>query len=209
MVTSNHIHLLVQDNGKRDTIPNSIQLIAGRTGQEYNQRKCRKGAFWEDRYHATAVDSDSHLFECILYIDLNMVRAGAVNHPKEWPFCGYNEIQNPKQRYSIIDYEKLMILLHKKDIEDLQTSCSERVETRLSQGLPLRDRKWSKSVAVGAKTFVEATLKKLGIRAKGRKVLGADERYMLREPPAAYGVNFALENDTLSKENSYFWNDIQ
>lgn len=35
-VPSNHIHLLVRDNGNRDVIPKSIQLIAGRTGQEYN-----------------------------------------------------------------------------------------------------------------------------------------------------------------------------
>ncbi len=55
MVTSNHIHLLVLDDGGRDVIPNSIKLIAGRTGQEYNQRKNRKGAFWEDRYHATGI----------------------------------------------------------------------------------------------------------------------------------------------------------
>ena len=33
MVTCNHIHLLVIDDGKRDTIPRSLQLIAGRTGQ--------------------------------------------------------------------------------------------------------------------------------------------------------------------------------
>jgi putative transposase len=52
-VTSNHIHLLVRDNGDRDVIPTSMQLIAGRTGQEYNHRKDRKGAYWEDRYHAT------------------------------------------------------------------------------------------------------------------------------------------------------------
>jgi putative transposase len=58
MVTSNHIHLLVFDGGERDVIPKSIQLVAGRTGQEYNQRKNRNGAFWEDRYHATAVSSD-------------------------------------------------------------------------------------------------------------------------------------------------------
>ena len=57
MVTSNHVHLLVVDGGQRDTIPRSIQLIAGRTGQEYNQRKNRNGAFWEDRYHATAVQT--------------------------------------------------------------------------------------------------------------------------------------------------------
>ena len=72
MVTSNHIHLLVFDNVDRDTIPKSIQLIAGRTAQEYNQRKSRKGAFWEDRYHATAVEGDEHLIQCIfgmIYID--------------------------------------------------------------------------------------------------------------------------------------------
>jgi putative transposase len=40
-------------------------LIAGRTAQEFNQRKGRKGAYWEDRYHATAVASDDHLVRCI------------------------------------------------------------------------------------------------------------------------------------------------
>jgi REP element-mobilizing transposase RayT len=39
MATSNHIHLLVLDSGERETIPRSIQLIAGRTAQEFNQRK--------------------------------------------------------------------------------------------------------------------------------------------------------------------------
>ena len=61
MVTSNHIHLLVADDGERDVIPHSMQLVAGRTGQEYNRRKIRKGAFWEDRYHATAVEKGLHL----------------------------------------------------------------------------------------------------------------------------------------------------
>ena len=54
VVTSNHIHLLVKDTTE-GVIPRSMQLIAGRTAQEYNNRKQRKGAFWEDRYHATAV----------------------------------------------------------------------------------------------------------------------------------------------------------
>jgi putative transposase len=49
MVTSNHIHLLVYDREGRDVIPNSMQLVAGRSGQKYNQRKQRKGAYWEDR----------------------------------------------------------------------------------------------------------------------------------------------------------------
>ena len=48
IVTSNHIHLLVQDAGN-DVIPKSMQLIAGRVGQTFNQRKQRKGAFWSLR----------------------------------------------------------------------------------------------------------------------------------------------------------------
>ena len=72
------------DDGDRNVIPRSIQLLAGRTGQEYNQRKKRKGAFWQDRYHATAVQTDAHLIKCIIYIDLNMVRAGVAKHPQQW-----------------------------------------------------------------------------------------------------------------------------
>jgi putative transposase len=58
MVTSHHVHLLAFDNAGRNVIPDSIKLVAGRTGQEYNIRKKRKGAFWEDRYPATAVEKD-------------------------------------------------------------------------------------------------------------------------------------------------------
>ena len=58
VVTCNHIHLNVYEKDRRETIPKSIQLLAGRTGQEYNQRKKRKGAFWEDRYHATAIETE-------------------------------------------------------------------------------------------------------------------------------------------------------
>ncbi|WP_245590108.1 transposase [Desulfonatronum lacustre] len=82
-VTSNHTHLLVFSEEGVTALPRSIQLVAGRTAQEYNQRKSRKGAFWEDRYHATAVDTDKHLLKCMPYIDLNMVRAGVVEHLRE------------------------------------------------------------------------------------------------------------------------------
>jgi len=58
-VTSNH--LIVRDAGDRNVILKSIQLAAGRTGQEFNQRKNRKGAYWEDRSHATAIEETKEL----------------------------------------------------------------------------------------------------------------------------------------------------
>ena len=38
--------------------------------------KKRKGAFREDRYHATAIEIKQHLLRGLAYIDLNMVRTG-------------------------------------------------------------------------------------------------------------------------------------
>ncbi len=178
MVTSNHIHLLVVDSGGREVIPKSLQLIAGRTGQEYNQRKNRNGAFWEDRYHATAVSSDRHLVQCLVYIDLNMVRAGVVNHPSEWSFSGYNEIQKPRERYSLIDYKRLMDLLHILTIDDLRNSHQKWVEEILKTKNYVRESKWSQSIAVGSKNFVENIKLKLGIRARAER-LGSRKNHII------------------------------
>jgi putative transposase len=136
-----------------------------------------------------------------------MVRAGVVKHPAEWPFCGYNEIQNPRQRYSLIDYHRLIPLLQIKDIGELQESCRKRVEEDLTTRNQSRDSKWTESIAVGSKAFIEATIKKLGIKAKGRKIVVSNKSYELREPGVPYGGNFTPKNGLLRLQNSYFWND--
>jgi putative transposase len=130
-VTSNHIHLLVYDDKGRDVIPQSVKLVAGRTAQEYNLRKMRKGAFWEDRYHATAVESEHHLFQCLKYIDLNMVCAGVVNHPSQWEFSGYTEIQNPRRKNVLIAYQKLAELTGIDNYETFRKAHQEQVNIAL------------------------------------------------------------------------------
>ena len=43
IVTSNHVHLPVKDTGE-NVIAESMQLIAGRTAQEYNEREGKNKA---------------------------------------------------------------------------------------------------------------------------------------------------------------------
>lgn len=167
IATSNHIHLLVQDRGCGE-IARGMQLIAGRAGQEYNRRKARSGAYWEDRYHATAVDTDDYLARCMTYIDLNMVRAGAVRHPGEWDICGYREIQHLPQRYAIIDRQVLMALFGFATSEQLQQACRGWVEAALAQKPLERDGAWSQSLAVGRPAFVHRVKDALGIKARHR-----------------------------------------
>jgi REP element-mobilizing transposase RayT len=190
VATSNHIHLLVLGGGEREIIPRSMQLVAGRTAQEFNHRKKRKGAFWEDRYHATAVETNHHLIRCLTYIDLNMVRAGVVTNPSQWGSGGYTEIQAPRERYSIIDYRALMDLLGIPSIDALRRAHSARVEEALVRAEQVRESKWTESVAIGSRDFVETIKAKLGVRAKGRRISGMNGESNLCEPQASYRNDF-------------------
>ena len=186
MITSNHIHLIVSDNGHGEIIQNSIQFIAGRVAQEYNQRKNRKGAFWQDRYHATAIESGDHLWQCLVYVDLNMARAGVVKHPDQWSWSGYNEIQRPRKRYRIIDHARLQQLLNVDSNEQFAKTHRQWVNSKLA-GLQRRQPHFSQSIAVGSKEFVTEVEHSLGYRAKGRKIDSCPSgAYQLREPYYEY-----------------------
>ena len=185
VVTSNHIHLIASDNNDKNAIPKAMQYVAGRTGQEYNIRKGRKGAFWQDRYHATAIETGDHLWRCIVYVDLNMVRAGVVDHPSKWRWGGYHEIQNPKERYRMIDYDYLRALLWAETNEDLSQAHCRWVEIELKKRLVRQDH-FSRAIAVGNESFVRKVTKKLGIRVK--RIREHTDGFQLRETVSPYGV---------------------
>ena len=206
MVTSNHVHLLVKDTGEH-VIPQSMQLIAGRTAQEYNQRKGRQGAFWEDRYHATAIEVDEHLHRCLVYIDLNMVRAAVVKHPMEWAQSGYREIQQPPVRYAVIDLQGLSALCGFTEVADFQQAHRQWVGQALDGETGVRDDRWSKAIAVGSLAFVDGVRSALGVKAIHREVAQLDGTYTLREKSEAYGGDFASENDPLRLDNTILWEE--
>jgi putative transposase len=186
MVTSNHVHLLVKDNGK-DVIPKSMQLVAGRTAQAYNRRKSRNGAFWEDRYHATAVQADEHFFRCMVYIDLNMVRASIVRHPEKWPHCGYHEIQRSPKRYRIIDQTVLLEICQFSSHAGLQSAHRNWISDAIRRDeSKSRDPRWTESVAVGQREYIESIQQTLGSRAVGRKTVELKSGYQLKETAAIY-----------------------
>jgi len=208
-VTSNHIHLLVYSSNQTDIIPKSIQLVAGKTAQQFNERKGRKGAFWQDRYHATAVDTDEYLLRCLVYIDLNMVRAGVVEHPEQWPHGGYREIMVPPHRYRLIDRNKLLELLRIKDGATLCDAYGSWVREALRAVGKERDENWTKPVAIGGESFVEKVKDKLAGKAIGRSTSVANVNegiHVLREEVDAYNSNSGCEMGSLTPKNTLLWN---
>lgn len=197
MITSNHTHLLLFDRGGRNVIPDSIKLVASRTGQEYNLRKKRKGAFWQDRYHATAVENNNHLRRCITYIDMNMVRAGVVDHPEKWEWCGYNEIQNPRIRKGVIDFDRLIGLLGFDSYEQLKNAHFKWITSAIKDENKGREEKWSQSIAVGSENYIKKIKESLGFRARGRKIRHTRDSFELRETLIPYGPADSIKHDNM------------
>ena len=68
-----------------------------------------------------------------------------------------------------------------------------------------RDGKWTESVAAGSRAFVTETKERLGIRAKGRKMVGTGDNCESRESPAPYKGISGHENEVIRLQNEYFW----
>jgi len=133
----------------------------------------------------------------MLYVDLNMVRAGVVAHPSEWPFCGYHEIQNPRKRYSLIDYDGLIDLFRIGSREEFKEIYKGWVAEALDKEKCLeRDSRWTECIAVGSEGFVRDVKEKLGPKAGS---------YELRETTAAYEPVFDGKKGGLRQKNAFVW----
>ena len=126
-------------------------------------------------------------------------------HPSEWAFCGYNEIQSPPQRYSIIDRNRLMELVGIGVGDELSETHKGWVDEILMSDETARESKWTESIAVGNRKFIGKVREKLGIRASGRNIIESGASHELREPGVSYSYDFGVKNGTLSPENTYFW----
>ena len=53
-------------------------------GRWYNKTYRRHGRFWADRFKSTLLENNQALLDCMLYVELNAVRAGLVERPEQW-----------------------------------------------------------------------------------------------------------------------------
>jgi putative transposase len=126
-----------------------------------------------------------------------MVRAGVVNHPKDWETCGYHELQKPKERHSLIDCEGLSRALGFHDVGAFREQHRALVEQAITSDELERDETWSKSIAVGSPAFISNVTNKLGLKVRSRKVIQVEDKTILREPLFSYNANFAPKNEVL------------
>ena len=71
-------------------LSNSMKELKQWISRDYNKKVGRKGTLWEDRFWSCLLeDSAAVLTQVAYYIDCNAVRAGIVDRPEDYKWCGY------------------------------------------------------------------------------------------------------------------------
>jgi putative transposase len=95
VLMSNHFHLLATPE-TLEGIPQLMQAVGRRYVRNYNLRHARTGTLWEGRYRSTLIQAERYLVACMVYMDLNPVRAGLVAEPAEYPWSSFQHYSGGK-----------------------------------------------------------------------------------------------------------------
>ena len=83
VLMSNHVHLLVT-TGESDGASRFMHFVGLNYSRAVNRKRDRTGTLWENRLHASTVQSAAYVLACYRYIELNPVRAGMVADPADY-----------------------------------------------------------------------------------------------------------------------------
>jgi putative transposase len=82
VLMDNHVHLLLTPETD-SALPLFMQALGRSYVRYFNQRHGRSGTLWEGRYRSNLIESERYLLACMVYIDLNPVRAGMVERAQD------------------------------------------------------------------------------------------------------------------------------
>lgn len=75
-----------------------VKELKERFSRWFNQRHSRRGTLWMERFRSVIVEAGTCLRTVAAYIDLNPVRAGLVERPEDYRWCGYTEALGGSKR---------------------------------------------------------------------------------------------------------------
>ena len=141
----NHVHMLVTPNSTSG-VSKMMQQLGRKYVSYFNATHKRTGTLWEGRFRSSVIGSIRYLFACHRYIEMNPVRAGLADTPKEFEWSSYranalghrNTLISPhKLVWSLgnsvesrcLAYRGLFVGRHGHIDEDIRRACQ--------KGLPL------------------------------------------------------------------------
>lgn len=84
-----------------------------------------------------------------------MVRCRRVAHPRKWEWLGYHEILGQRQRYRVLDLDRLCWRLQAESLMEVGKNLQAALEEKIAQEQFKREPCWTESLAVGSADYLE------------------------------------------------------
>jgi hypothetical protein len=154
-----------------------MKLFKQRVGIWFNKSKGTYGTLWADRFKSQLVqDGGQALRTVAAYIDLNGVRAGQAQDPKDYRFCGYAEAlagnEALQQQYARIEWAAASKPSGEK--ADLKAAMASYRLWLMDKGTALNPGSGKKSKGVSEEVREEAK------KAEGKLTAGQALRHRIR-----------------------------
>ncbi len=160
-----------------------MRSLQSKIARWFNYTHNRRGRFWADRFKSVLLEDQKAMFDCLLYVELNPVRAGIVERPENYDGSSlyYREMKDDKwmasltsltgrrsNKDAILDYKSAVYYRGSVPTKEKQASISNRLlkqEEALgfkTEGLfTKRIRHFTDGVVIGSEEYVQKKLKQL------------------------------------------------
>jgi len=100
----------------------------------YNRTYDRRGRFWADRFKSSILQEGNAVLDCMLYVDLNPIRAGLAERPEDWAGSSYYLRDVGEDKWLMPMTEILDELNEKKALEEYRAHLYYRGYVPTKQG---------------------------------------------------------------------------
>jgi hypothetical protein len=126
---------------------------------------------------------------CLRYISLNMVRAGVVDDPAAWRWCGHDELSGRRSRYTLLSLDRLLQSLDISSLDTFRNVYESGLTDLLRRGRLEREAMWTEALAVGDRVFVERAARETqGRRRFEYESVADNDVWAVRESRIPYNV---------------------
>jgi REP element-mobilizing transposase RayT len=184
--------------GRMGDVSVYMKELKQRFSRWYNRQSGRFGTLWAERFKSLLVEDEPGALSAVAgYIDLNPVRAGLVEDPKEYRFCGYGEALGGSGRaregiLSVLEAREWAVgaRVYRRQLlvgagsagrsgkvvlepERIRKMLAEGGELSVAQALRLRIRYFSDGVVLGSQAYVNEVFAEFRDRFGKRRSSGA------------------------------------
>lgn len=96
VLMENHFHLLLTPRSA-EALPRMMQAVGRSYVRYFNAAHGRSGTLWEGRYRSTVLEAQRYLLPCMVYLDLNPVRAGTAAHARDYAWSSHMHYVGARQ----------------------------------------------------------------------------------------------------------------